>query len=89
MKRARKKFDAHTTKTMNSSIVENTIDDLLGRIVTYVSHDETRRHIEHNVIDPIVDYAFRRLYPYMIFTSVIFFMIFLLTLCILLIVISV
>lgn len=74
---------------MSHAIVENTIEDLLGRMVKYVSNDETRQHIEQHVVDPIVHYAFRRLYPYMIFTSVLFFMIFILTICILFIVIGV
>ena len=34
--------------------------------------------IQHNVVNPLIDYTFHRLYPYILITSIVFFLTFIL-----------
>ena len=34
--------------------------------------------IKHNIVNPLIDYTFHRLYPYILITSIVFFLTFIL-----------
>ena len=65
-----------------SSLRKNKISDLVFQLVTQMIEEVKKPHnldkIQLELLDPIVQYTFSRLYPYILATSVIFFTIFIL-----------
>ena len=53
-----------------------------------VKKEENIQKIKDNVINPLIDYTFHRLYPYILVTSVIFFLTFILAVIILYLIIK-
>lgn len=53
-----------------------------------IKKEENVQKIKDNVINPLIDYTFHRLYPYILVTSVIFFLTFILAVIILYLIIK-
>jgi len=62
--------------------------DIINKIMLEINKRENMTKIEQNLIEPLIHYTFRRLYPYLMITSVIFILTFLLALLILLLLIK-
>jgi hypothetical protein len=64
-------------------IVRDIIRDILNHTLEEVREKHNMERLRSNLIDPIVQYAFSQLYPYIIVTSILFFFIFILAVAIL------
>jgi len=62
--------------------IKKITNELLCRFINEIKQKENMNRIQVNLIDPLIDYTFSRLYPYLIVISVIFFLTFLLALSI-------
>ena len=58
-----------------SSIKNNFINEIIDICISEVSKDETKQKINTYIIEPSFTYIFDRLYPYIMVSSVIFFLI--------------
>tara|TARA_Y100000389_G_C17399912_1_gene484742 strand:- start:350 stop:583 length:234 start_codon:yes stop_codon:yes gene_type:complete len=64
-------------------IVRDIIRDILNHVLDEVREKKNMDRLRSNLIDPIVQYAFAQMYPYIIVTSILFFFIFILAVAIL------
>lgn len=62
--------------------------EILDKVIEEVSRPNNMTKIEMNVIEPLIMYTFKRLYPYLLMSSVIFILTFLVALLILLLLIK-
>ncbi len=62
--------------------------DILDKVLLEVTKEDNMTRIEKKLIEPLLYYTFNRLYPYLMITSVIFILTFLLALLILLLLIK-
>ena len=62
--------------------------ELLDKFIIEIKNKHNLQKIQINLIDPLIDYTFQRLYPYVIVITIIFFLTFLLALSILVLVIK-
>ena len=63
-------------------------NELSEYFIEEVKKEENVEKIKENVINPLIDYTYHRLYPYILVTSVIFFLTFILAIIILYIIIK-
>ena len=63
--------------------VQTLVQEIVGKILVEVQKPENKNMFQMNVLDPIIQYALGRLYPYIIATSVVFFVTFTLAVSIL------
>ena len=63
--------------------------DFINRFINECNKPENFNKIKENLIDPLIYYTFRRLYPYIITTSIIFFLTFILSIAIFVLIIKV
>lgn len=62
----------------------NTItQEIIKRFIVEMKKKENVNDIQLNILDPIIKYAFSQLYPYIMVTSIIFFLTFMLAIAIL------
>ena len=52
--------------------------DILDKVVIELNREENMCKIKENVLSPMVEYIFKRLYPYIVATSIIFILTFIL-----------
>lgn len=64
-------------------MLEKVTNDIINKILLEIKKEEHISKIQINVIDPLIHYTFSQLYPYILGTSIIFILIFVLTLVIL------
>tara|TARA_B100001093_G_C26443064_1_gene848960 strand:+ start:400 stop:618 length:219 start_codon:yes stop_codon:yes gene_type:complete len=64
-------------------IIDKLTKELVEKILIETNKKETIEKIQKQIIDPIIKYAFRHLYPYIIVTSITFFLTFILAVAIL------
>ncbi len=62
--------------------------EILDKIIEEVSKAENISKIESNVVEPLIMYTFKRLYPYLLMSSIIFILTFLVALLILLLLVK-
>ena len=62
--------------------------ELLDKFIIEIKNKPNLQKLQINLIDPLIDYTFQRLYPYIIVITIIFFLTFLLALSILVLVIK-
>jgi hypothetical protein len=62
--------------------------ELANYFVNEIKKDQNVTLLKDEVINPLIDYTFHRLYPYILVTSVIFFLTFLLAVIILYLIIK-
>lgn len=61
--------------------------ELADHFLKEIKKDNNIDNIKENVVNPLIDYTFHRLYPYILVTSIIFFLTFILALIILYIIV--
>lgn len=71
-----------------SGIISQASQQIIDKIVNEIKKEENQDKIKYNIIDPSVNYIVNRLYPYIVITSVIFILTFLMALIILLIMVK-
>lgn len=54
--------------------------ELADHFIKEVKKEENVDTIKENLVNPLIDYTFHRLYPYILVTSIIFFLTFILAL---------
>ena len=64
-------------------VMNKIVDELLQYFILECKKDENLNKMKVFVIDPLIEYTFKRLYPYILITSVIFFLTFILAIIIL------
>lgn len=64
-------------------MIEKVTNEIINKIVLEIKKKENISKLQINVIDPLIHYTFSQLYPYILGTSIIFILIFILTLVIL------
>jgi hypothetical protein len=64
--------------------ISNFITDFIDKFIIEVKKEENINKLEKNLIDPLIHYTFKKLYPYLMITSIIFLLTFLLAILILL-----
>jgi len=57
--------------------------DILDKMIIELKKNENMNKIHINLIDPLIDYSLRRIYPYLIVTAIIFILTFILAILIL------
>lgn len=57
-------------------LIEQITSDLISTLITQLKKKKNMQKVQLEIIDPIVSHAFRKLYPYMVITGVLFFLIF-------------
>ena len=57
-------------------------EELLEKIINEVKKPENMSKIHNSVIDPLIHYTFDKLYPYILISSIVFFLIFIFAFCI-------
>ena len=60
------------------------VADIIDKCIAEVKKDNNITKIEKQLIDPLIQYTFKKLYPYLALASTIFFLIFMLAILILL-----
>jgi hypothetical protein len=57
--------------------MDETIEDIIDEFTKYIEDDpKITSIIQYKLIDPLIDYFFSRLYPYLLFSSIIFLLFF-------------
>ena len=64
-------------------MLEKVTNEIINKILLEIKKEENISKLQINVIDPLIHYTFSQLYPYILGTSIIFILIFVLTLVIL------
>ena len=64
-------------------ILSKLSSELSEYFIQEIKKEENVENLKENVINPLIDYTFHRLYPYILVTSVIFFLTFILAVIIL------
>lgn len=59
-------------------------NDMLEKIINQVRKEENMKKIEQNLVDPLIKYTFKKLFPYILISGIVFLLTFLLALLILL-----
>ena len=57
--------------------------DILDKIIIELKKNENMDKIQINLIDPLIYYSFKRIYPYFVITAIIFILTFILAILIL------
>lgn len=69
-------------------MINKITSELLEKIIEEIKKPENMSKIQVSILDPLIHYTFNRLYPYIIVSSVIFLLTFLLAITILLLIIK-
>ena len=64
-------------------MLEKVTNEIINKILIEIKKEENLSKLQMNIIDPLIHYTFSQLYPYILGTSIIFILIFILTLVIL------
>ena len=64
-------------------IIKDIIKDLLNHTITEIKQPENMTRLQVDILDPIITYAFTQMYPYIIATSLMFFLTFIIAVAIL------
>ena len=62
--------------------------ELTEFFIDEIKKEENVENLKKNVVNPLIDYTFHRLYPYILVTSIIFFLTFILAVIILYLIIK-
>ena len=60
------------------------LSSIIDKLICEIKKEENMNKLENNLIDPLINYTFKKLYPYLALASVIFLLIFIIALLILL-----
>lgn len=64
-------------------IIEDILSDLMNHVIHELKKPTNRTRIQVEILDPIITYTFKQMYPYIIATSLLFFFTFLIAVVIL------
>ena len=62
--------------------IQKVVEKLVNQLIIELKKEHNIAKIQTELLDPIVQYTFSRLYPYILGTSIIFFLIFILAILI-------
>lgn len=65
------------------STLINLTTEIVDNIILEAKKENNMTQIKRDIMDPLIDYTFQKLYPYIVVTSILFFMIFILAISIL------
>jgi hypothetical protein len=65
------------------STLVNLTGEIVNTLLTEAKKEENMCRIKRTVMDPLIDYTFQKLYPYIVITSILFILIFVLAVSIL------
>jgi len=63
-------------------LIKKLTNDLLDKFIIEMNRRENITKVQRQIVDPLIDYAFHKLYPYILVSAIIFFLTFLLALSI-------
>jgi len=63
-------------------LIKKLTNELLDKFILEIKKPENLSKVQVNIVDPVINYTFHRLYPYILTTTIIFFLTFLLALSI-------
>lgn len=69
-------------------MMEKIIDELTQYFINELKKNENMDKVKVFLIDPLIEYTFKKLYPYILITSIIFFLTFILAIIILFLIIK-
>lgn len=69
-------------------MIEKIVDELTQHFIDEFKKDENINKVKVFLIDPLIEYTFKKLYPYILVTSIIFFLTFILAIVILFLIIK-
>ena len=69
-------------------MIKKLTNELLDKFIFELKKPENINKVQINIVDPVIDYTFHKLYPYILITTILFFLTFLLALSILFIIIK-
>lgn len=59
-------------------LINKFVSELICHVMTEVKKEYNIEVIKDNVVNPLIDYTFHRLYPYILITAIVFFLTFIL-----------
>ena len=59
-------------------ILNKFVTEIAEQFITEVKKEQNLEALKLNLVNPLIDYTFHRLYPYILITSIIFFLTFIL-----------
>mgnify|MGYP006097482819 CR=1 FL=1 len=65
-------------------MISDIITDIIDKLIIEIKKTENITRIEKSLIDPLIQYAFYKLWPYLLIVSIIFLLTFVLSIIILL-----
>lgn len=65
------------------STLVNLTKEIVDTIILEAKKENNMTQIKREIMDPLIDYTFQKLYPYILVTSILFFLIFILAISIL------
>lgn len=65
------------------STLVNLTKEIVDNIILEAKKENNMIQIKREIMDPLIDYTFQKLYPYIVITSILFFLIFILAIAIL------
>ena len=63
-------------------LIKKLTNELLDKFIIELKKPENVNKVQVNIVDPVINYTFHKLYPYILTTTIIFFLTFLLALSI-------
>ncbi len=64
-------------------MISQFVSDILDKVIIELKKNENMNKIHKNLIDPLIYYTFKRIYPYLIVMAIIFILTFILAILIL------
>lgn len=59
-------------------LINKFVTEIAEHFITEVKKEQNMETLKSNLVNPLIDYTFQRLYPYILITSIIFFLTFIL-----------
>ena len=63
-------------------LIKKLTNDLLDKFIIEINKKENVTKVQRQIVDPLIEYTFHKLYPYILVSAIIFFLTFLLALSI-------
>ena len=63
-------------------LIKKLTNELLDKFIIELKKPENVNKVQVNIVDPVINYTFHKLYPYILVSAIIFFLTFLLALSI-------
>ena len=59
-------------------LINKFVSEIICHVMTEAKKESNIEVIKDNVVNPLIDYTFHRLYPYILITAIVFFLTFIL-----------